>query len=309
MGHLLFTFVPENIREDITMCRFFNKQELKELMERMRGAGVNPMLCTQSVPVSLQGVKCGCLTEIYDQETDEYLQLPKALVGLNPEMMIPVSGDSMIDVGYEEGDLLQIRFGVPYHDLDNVLAMVDGLCTVKTLFTDEQGQAWLVPQNKNYRAIPLSEEQEVSILGVVVGVRKHTPRAVAREVLQTVRQTRNEMKEMRKLSETEVNECIVAIGTAVKHARQWYAVMRVLIDCNQVAETDYSGFCQRVEQLLPKHGHIPVAKELSRMAVLSFRKSVHLWDVSNAPVSGSRFNDYKTIALNMQELLTNKREL
>ena len=83
--------------------------------------------------------------------------------------------------------------------------------------------------------------------------------------------------------------------------------MRVLIDCEQVNENDYNGFCQRVERLLPEHKHKPVAKELSRVAVLSFRKSVQLWDASNAPVSGSRFNDYKEIALKMQNLLTSKR--
>ena len=284
-----------------------NEKELKEIIILLKEQGWQPLICTQSVPVSEQAVKCGSPTEIFEQDIDEYLQLPKSLVGMNPEMMIPVSGDSMIDAGYEEGDLLQVRFGVPYHDLDNVLAMVDGMCTVKTLFTDEQGQIWLVPQNKNYRAIPLSEEQDVKILGVVVGLRKRTPRASARDVLQIVRTTRKELREMRKLSDTEVDECIVAIGPEVRHARQWYAVMRVLIDCNQIAEGDYMGFCQRVERLLPEHGHKPAAKEISRMAVLSFRKSVHLWDELNAPVRGARFNDYKAIAMKMHEMLSSKR--
>ena len=284
-----------------------DEKELKEIIILLKEQGWQPLICTQSVPVSEQAVKCGSLTEIFEQDIDEYLQLPKSLVGMNPEMMIPVSGDSMIDAGYEEGDLLQVRFGVPYHDLDNVLAMVDGMCTVKTLFTDEQGQIWLVPQNKNYRAIPLSEEQDVKILGVVVGLRKRTPRASARDVLQIVRTTRKELREMRKLSDAEVDECIVAIGPEVRHARQWYAVMRVLIDCNQIAEGDYMGFCQRVERLLPEHGHKPAAKEISRMAVLSFRKSVHLWDELNAPVRGARFNDYKAIAMKMHEMLSSKR--
>lgn len=180
-----------------------DKQEIREVLEMLRTAGVRPMLCTQMVPVSLQAAKCGAPTEVFDQEIDDYMQLPKALVGMNPEMMIPVSGDSMIDAGYEEGDLLQVRMNAPYRDLDNVLVMVDGLCTVKTLFTDEQGQTWLVPRNENYRAILLNEEQEVRIMGVVIGVQKKSPRASVREVLMAVRRTKNEMQAMRKLTEQE----------------------------------------------------------------------------------------------------------
>ena len=182
---------------------FLYKENLKDaemVIEQMRSAGLNAMLCTESVPVSLQGVRCGSPTEIFDQEIDDYIMLPKSLVGLNPEMMIPVLGDSMIDAGYEEDDLLRVRFGAAYRDLDNVLVNIDGTFTVKTLFTDEQGQVWLVPRNNNYRAIPLSEDQEVSIIGVVIGVFKDTHRASSREVMQMVRLTKNEMKEIAKLS-------------------------------------------------------------------------------------------------------------
>ena len=276
-------------------------------MEQLMAAGVRPMLCTQCVPVSSQSVVCGSPAEIFDQEIEDYLKLPKALVGLNPEMMVPVHGDSMIDAGYEEGDLLQVRFGVPYHDLDSVLAMVDQACTVKTLFTDELGQKWLVPRNEEYRAIPLSEEQDVQILGVVVGLQKSTPRAPVRDVMQAVRRTKNELRAMRRLTDAEVDICLTAIGEEVRHARQWYAVMRVLVDCGQMEEGSYAAFCQRVERLLPEHGHLPVAKELSRMAVLSFARSVHLWDESNAPVMGARFRDYKNIALRMEQLLATMR--
>ena len=285
-----------------------DKEEIREVLEMLRTAGVRPMLCTQCVPVSTQAAKCGPLTEVFDQEIEDYMQLPKALVGLQPEMMIPVSGDSMIDAGYEEGDLLQVRMNAPYRDLDNVLAMVDGLCTVKTLYTDEQGQTWLVPRNEKYRAILLNEEQDVRILGVVVGLQKRTPRASAREVIMAVRRTKNEMHAMRKLTEQEVDSCLMAIGESVKHARQWYAVLRVLRDNGLAGEDDYGMFCERVARLMPDHGHLPVAKELSRMAVYSFAKCVYLWDEANAPVTGARYRDYRNIALNMQQLLANVRD-
>lgn len=116
-------------KNNITMTSsFLYKENLKDaemVIEQMRSAGLNAMLCTESVPVSLQGVRCGSPTEIFDQEIDDYIMLPKSLVGLNPEMMIPVLGDSMIDAGYEEDDLLRVRFGAAYRDLDNVLVNID----------------------------------------------------------------------------------------------------------------------------------------------------------------------------------------
>lgn len=62
-------------------------------------------------------------------------------------------------------------------------------------------------------------------------------------------------------------------------------------------------FCNRVARLLPEHEHLPVAKELSRMAVQSFAKPVSMWDINNAPVKGTRFYDYMQIAKNMDKLL------
>ena len=110
------------------------------------------------------------------------------------------------------------------------------------------------------------------------------------------------------LADKDVDGCLTAIGDDVRHARQWYAVLRVLIDGGLWAEGGYDSFCQHLATLLPDHGHLPASKELSRMAVFSFAKSVYLWDENNAPVSGARFRDYKAIALRMQELLATARK-
>ena len=121
--------------------------------------------------------------EIGDDDMSEYILLPKTLVGMYPEMFVPVEGDSMRDAGYEPGDRLRVRFGVTAHDGDNVLAMVDGRCTVKSLLTDEDDLRWLVPQNENYDAIELTEGMDVRIMGVVVGVEKASTRASTRSLL------------------------------------------------------------------------------------------------------------------------------
>ena len=67
--------------------------------------------------------------------------------------------------------------------------------------------------------------------------------------------------------------------------------------------TDYEAFCCRVRSLLPNHQHLPDAKELQRMAVLSFAKPVAMWVERDAPVTGKRFHDYMEIALGMASKL------
>lgn len=58
---------------------------------------------------------------------------------------------------------------------------------------------------------------------------------------------------------------------------------------------------------LLNHGHLPVASELRRMAVQSFCKPTALWERTDAPVSGQRFDDYLAIARTTHEKLSKRR--
>jgi len=77
-----------------------------------------------------------------------------------------VSGVSMIDDGIDDGDLLVIDKSVePY---DNCLAVcyIDGEFTLKH-FRKQKDHALLVPANKNYQPIKVTEENDFVIWGVV----------------------------------------------------------------------------------------------------------------------------------------------
>lgn len=273
-----------------------SEDELGELIQLLGRSGLRAELCDTRVPLSGSPVRCGTPTEPGDADLDDYVLLPKALVGAYPEMFIPAQGDSMRDAGYEEGDRLRVQFGVTVHDGDNVLASIDGCCTVKTYCTDEEGQQWLVPRNEAYDAIRLTDDMDVRLLGRVVGVEKASPRTAFRDCMKAIRRTKGKMRTLKRLAPEQVDGVVAAMGAEVRHARQWYAVYRALAD-QQVADGGgVSAFCQRVARLLPAHGHLPDARELSRMAVQSFSKPVALWTEANAPVSGARFADYLRIA-------------
>ena len=280
-----------------------DEQELKELCALLDEAGMKYELCDTPTPVSLTSVSCGLPTNLGAQDIDDYILLPKKLVGIHPEMFVTCSGDSMINAGYEPSDLLRVRFGVEALDGDSVLIYIDGDVTVKSLFTDEDGTMWLVPQNDNYSAIRLTEDMNVSILGVVVAVMKERVRASSRQMLQSVRRAKNMQRTASRLSEEKVDGIIIKMGDAVKHARQWYAVFRAMVDYDIVPEDSVQEFCERVKNLLPAHEHLPNYKEVQRMAVQSFAKQVSMWRPDYAPVTGARYMDYLSIALQTSRLL------
>jgi len=77
-----------------------------------------------------------------------------------------VSGVSMIDDGINDGDLLVIDKSVePY---DNCLAVcyIDGEFTLKH-FKRQKDHALLIPANKDYKPIKVTEENNFVIWGVV----------------------------------------------------------------------------------------------------------------------------------------------
>lgn len=285
-----------------------DEKELKEILSAIEKAGWRPELCDTPVPVSYQAVKCGIPTDMGDECIDDYILLPKAVVGTHPYVLVPVSGDSMIDAGYENGDKLRVQLGVDAYDGDDVFVWVDGGCTVKTLFTDEDGNRWLVPRNDTYDAIPLTEDMDVRVFGVVRSVEKVSPRNSSRELLKSIRRTKEKQKQAKRMSAEMVDRQMVAVSGIVVHARQWYAVYRALLDKNLVQAGDYQGFCAHVRELVPEHKHLPEAKEISRMAVQSFSKPVTMWTENDAPVRGNRFRDYLNIALEMGNLLSNPKK-
>ena len=137
------------------------ESELKEILELLKASGMEARLCDTPIGLVDNPVRCGELRDMGDYTIGDVL-VPRALVGLHPEFMVPVVGDSMTGAGYEEGDLLRVRMGVKADDGDNVLACIGNDCTVKTLIHDDQGLTWLVPQNDTYDAILLNAQKEAA---------------------------------------------------------------------------------------------------------------------------------------------------
>lgn len=103
-----------------------------------------------------------------EEDIEEIFPLPTELVGNDPVFMLRVRGDSMIDVGIFDDDLVVIRRQPDANDGDLVAALIDGEeATVKRL-RREAGRVVLIPENRAYE--PMTFEDGVEILGRVIAV-------------------------------------------------------------------------------------------------------------------------------------------
>ena len=271
------------------------EQELKEIFELLEAQGLRPELYDTPVPFYDAHVPCGTPNELGDVVPDGYVMLPHGLPGVESVFGLSVSGDSMVGVGIEEGDRLDVLATSVVRDGNIVVVMIDGKCMVKSFITDEKGQHWLVPRNKKYRPIRLTGKDDVRILGRVVGIHKPEPKDSYRDLMREVR-----AEELREAEEhgtdVPVEEVVRRVAPMVTLGRQWYAVFRAIVDKRGWGKHDVERFVDMVAHAVPEHDHLPSVKELNRMMVDSFARAVPLWNEREAPVTGGRFKAYLRIA-------------
>ncbi len=81
--------------------------------------------------------------------------------------LLKVNGDSMIDAGIHEGDMVLVERGREPKSHDIIIAEVDGEWTLK-YYEKEGSRVRLVPANKKYS--PITPKQELKTGGVIVAV-------------------------------------------------------------------------------------------------------------------------------------------
>jgi len=83
-----------------------------------------------------------------------------------------VRGNSMIDAGMNDGDLLIIDKSITPTDGRIAVCFIDGEFTVKRIKI-EKDVIWLIAENKNYTPIKVTKENDFTIWGIVINVIKN----------------------------------------------------------------------------------------------------------------------------------------
>ncbi len=124
-----------------------------------------------NLPLVENGISAG-----FPSPADDFLD---ASIDLNKELISNkdatfygrVKGDSMIDAGLNDGDLLIIDKSIEPTNGKIAVCFIDGEFTVKRIKI-ERKIIWLVAENKNYPPIKVTEDNDFVIWGIVTNVIK-----------------------------------------------------------------------------------------------------------------------------------------
>ncbi len=111
-------------------------------------------------------IAAGTPTQAFE-DVEDVLALPASMVGEGTFFMLRVKGDSMIEAGINDGDLVVVRKQEEADHGDIVAALLEDEATVKTLVR-QNGQTILRPENAALAPIEVTGESR--ILGKVVGL-------------------------------------------------------------------------------------------------------------------------------------------
>jgi repressor LexA len=110
------------------------------------------------------------------EHIEDYCAMPPSFFSPAADYFLRVSGDSMIEAGIFDDDLLAVHRTTEVRDGDIVVARIDDEVTVKRLKRSKNQQfLQLLPENPDYEPIEVDLQlQDFAIEGVSVGVVRRT---------------------------------------------------------------------------------------------------------------------------------------
>lgn len=138
-------------------------------------------------------VSCGIQKDTGDSPMI-FMMMPDEVVGPYDTYCTRAVGDSMQDVGIMTGDLLVMESVPEYHSYDIVLAEIDGEKMLKTYYVDQDGVQWLVPANKKYQSIRLTNRMNIVFKGRMRHHIRRAPQDSTQHILESIEEAKELMK-------------------------------------------------------------------------------------------------------------------
>ncbi|MCX6172219.1 MAG: translesion error-prone DNA polymerase V autoproteolytic subunit [Flavobacterium sp.] len=126
---------------------------------------------TQELPYFASGIKAGFPSPAADFDESK-ISLDRVLVkNQEATFYAKASGTSMIGAGIDDGDIMVIDRSLEPQNNKIAVCCIDGEFTVKRISIKKDG-VYLLPENKDYQAIKVTEDNELIIWGIVTYVIK-----------------------------------------------------------------------------------------------------------------------------------------
>lgn len=227
---------------------------------------------------------------------------------------VEVHGESMRDFDLREGDVLLVRMQNVADSGDIVIGSINGECTVKTYYEDEDGDKWLVPGNDSFEPIFMDSADECRIIALVQQIIHKAPRIKSNECARRIKGKKIRKKQERAVYAPELiakaldNALRTITERGMSESRSWFSVYRVFADKGVIQEGDYTSFMEHISGHFGENApNINIKDIRANVDVLSFHNPVALWNVKNAPVTGKRFIDYLELARVTSDTLKGKQ--
>ncbi len=141
----------------------------ENMITKIKDFMVSQNLAEYELPLFTSKVAAGFPSPA-DDFMDTKLDLNSHLIKTpSATFFVRVSGESMINAGIHDGDLLIVDRSITPQVGKVVIAAIQHELTVKR-YIKKDGNVYLAPENENYQPILVNEEDEVYIWGVVTNV-------------------------------------------------------------------------------------------------------------------------------------------
>lgn len=104
-----------------------------------------------------------------EANVEKNLRVDRALFKPQPDYLLRVVGESMVDAGIQDGDLIAVRQAPEARNGQIIVARVDDAVTVKVFKRDRRG-IHLLPRNPEYAPIEVDETRDFAIEGLYCGL-------------------------------------------------------------------------------------------------------------------------------------------
>lgn len=130
----------------------------------------NSRVIETSVEIPIVGRVAAGYPILAEENIEGTLTLDKNLTSKKENCFaLKVKGDSMINAGIFEGDIVIVAQQKDARNGDIIVAMIGDETTLKR-FEKNEAKVRLIPENKNYKPIEINNPDEFSIIGKVTGV-------------------------------------------------------------------------------------------------------------------------------------------